>query len=380
MLYKNHSDNMEHLKEKDLSLETLRGIAIILIVIGHVIGSESGGGMQVENDSLLRHFYYTFEYLRMPLFTVISGWVYALHPVKLEYFTGFITKKIRRIIFPMIFVGLFYFLLQYFVPGTNYKGHLSDIWKIFVFPYTLFWYLPSLFLVFTFVALLDSVRIMNTFINWIFIFCFALLALSFRDIIIPMGSLNYFSYKGALYLLPFFIIGIGIKRFNFFFSSPILLNILLPILIICLIIQQLSWYKIIEYGLNRNGGVGLLIGITGAILLLRLRWKVNWLISIGSFAYSIFLFHAFGTAAGRIVIKKFGIHYSLIIFIVSTFAGMYFPIIAEKILDRFKITRMLLLGRSYEKMKKDNNRVNKSENTDEKFLVSLPAKLKLKAT
>jgi len=343
---------MEFKKEKDLSVETLRGAAIILVVIGHVIGSGSDGGMQVENDSFLRHFYYTFEYLRMPLFTVISGWVYALHPVNSKFFNDFIVKKIRRILLPMIFVGAAYFLLQYLVPGTNKKGDLIEIWKIIVLPYTLFWYLPSLFLVFALIAVIDSYRKMETFISWFLIFVLALGILLIRDLIITQESLNYFSYKGALYLLPFFIMGIGIKRFKDYFRNRIFISSLLIILAVSLIIQQLAWYNILEYSFSKSGGIGLIIGLTGTILLFRLHWKVNWLIWFGSFAYSIFLFHAFGTAAGRIIIQKFGIHYSAIIFIVSLIAGMCVPIIAEKIFDRFGITRMLFLGRSYDKGKK----------------------------
>ena len=343
---------MKYTKEKDLSIETLRGAAIILVVIGHVIGSGSDGGMQVSDDSFLRHFYYTFEYLRMPLFTVISGWVYALHPVNYEKLLDFLTKKVRRIILPMLFVGFSYFLLQYLVPGTNKKGDLSEIWKIFIFPYTLFWYLPSLFLVFVAVAMIDSFRKMETFISWILFFGLALTLLLIRDSIISPESLNYFSYKGGIYLLPFFIIGIGIQRFKSFFANRKLTTVLFAVLGIGLIIQQLSWYNVIEYSFSKSGGIGLLIGLTGTILLFRLRWNIKWLIWVGSFAYSIFLFHAFGTAAGRILIHKLGIHYDSIIFTISLLAGMSLPIIAEKILDRFGITRMVFLGRAYDKDKK----------------------------
>ena len=338
--------------EKDKSIETLRGAAIILVVIGHVIGSGSDGGMQVAEDSFLRHFYYTFEYLRMPLFTVISGWVYALHPVNYEKMRDFTLKKIRRILLPMIFVGGAYFLLQYLVPGTNKKGDLTEIWKIAVFPYTLFWYLPSLFLVFLVVAVIDSFKRMETFVNWILIFGVALAALLVRDLIISQESLNYFSYKGGIYLLPFFIIGVGIQRFKGFFQNKALLVVLVIVLFTSLVVQQLSWYKIIEYSFSKSGGIGLLIGLTGTILLFRLKWKVEWLIWIGGFAYSIFLFHAFGTAAGRIVSQKLGIHATPIVFVSSLVVGMCLPIIAEIVLDKFGITRMLFLGRSYDKTKK----------------------------
>ena len=343
---------MNNKNEKNLSIETLRGAAIILVVIGHVIGSGSDGGMQVKDDSFLRHFYYTFEYLRMPLFTVISGWVYALHPVDYKKLFDFITTKIRRILLPMIFVGAAYFILQYLVPGTNKKGDLSEIWRLLVFPYTLFWYLPSLFLVFMVVALIDSLKKMETFKNWILIFLITLAFLLTRDYFITQESLNYFSYKGGIYLLPFFIVGIGIQRFKTFFQNDILVTMSIVTLVFSLIIQQLSWYRIIEYNFSKSGGVGLLIGLTGTLLLFRLRWKVEWLIWIGGFAYSIFLFHAFGTAGGRILTHKLVIHSPMLVFTISLLVGMGLPILAENFLDRFGITRMLFLGRAYDKNKK----------------------------
>ena len=274
-------------RKKDLSVETLRGAAIIFVVMGHVIGSTSAEGMQVKDDSFLRHLYYTFEYLRMPLFTVISGWVYALHPASLINLKSFFEKKVRRIILPLIYVGASYFILQYITPGTNNKGNLMDIWKILVFPYTLYWYLPSLFLVFMVISILDAYQRISSFTNWLITFGLGMLLVLFREYIIPESWPNYFSFKGAIYLFPFFLIGIGIIRFKEVFTNRYLLTILLIILIVSLTFQQLAWYNIIEYNLSKRSGVGLLIGLSGTILLFRLHWKVKWLIWIGSFAYTI---------------------------------------------------------------------------------------------
>ena len=76
--------------EKDTTIETLRGAVIILVVIGHVIGSASDGGMKVSDDSILRYFYFTFiDPLQMPLFTIIAGSVYALRPTIYEKINDF---------------------------------------------------------------------------------------------------------------------------------------------------------------------------------------------------------------------------------------------------------------------------------------------------
>ncbi|MCX6267004.1 MAG: acyltransferase [Bacteroidetes bacterium] len=339
-------------REKDQSVETLRGAAIILVVIGHVIGSGSDGGMKVADDSFLRHFYYTFEYLRMPLFTVISGWVYALHPAKINDLQSFFVKKVRRILLPMIFVGTAYFLMQYFIPGTNKKGDLADIWRILVFPYTLFWYLPALFIVFIAVSFIDAFEKMKTFVNWAIILGFAICLLMFRGYYIQEGAANYFCYQGAIYLFPFFIIGLGIKRFSTFFADKKLNILLLVLLVGSLILQQLAWYGVIEYNLSKGSGVGLLIGVTGTVLLFRIKWNVKWLVWFGSYAYTIFLFHSFGTAGGRILTNRIGISEIVIVFSISLICGMFVPVLAEQVLDRFGITRMLFLGRSYNKNQK----------------------------
>ena len=49
-------------QEKNLSVETLRGIAILLVVVGHVIGSGPGGGMKIDFPHPLRYLYVWIDY------------------------------------------------------------------------------------------------------------------------------------------------------------------------------------------------------------------------------------------------------------------------------------------------------------------------------
>lgn len=332
--------------QKDTTIETLRGAVIILVVIGHVIGSESAGGMKVSDDSILRYIYYTFiDPIQMPLFTVIAGWVYSLKPVGTERIDNFILRKVRRILIPMLVVGMSYFLVQYFTPGTNNKGNLIDIYKLLLFPYTLYWYLYAIFLVFVSIAFIDHYSIMKTINHWLIIFSISVIALLIRDAVIAYELPNYFGYKGAIYLMPYFILGLGLNRFKVFFQNKLLFNFIPLIFAICMCIQQLSWFKFIDYAVNKETVVGLLIGLTGTMMLLKFRLKANWLIWFGGFAYTIYLFHAFGTAGGRIIAKRCDIQSSSLIFSISLAAGLSLPIITEKILERFKITRSLFLGK-----------------------------------
>jgi glucans biosynthesis protein C len=341
---------MGTLKEKDLTVETLRGLAITLVVIGHVIGSASDGGMQVADDSFMRYFYYTFiECLQMPLFTVIAGWVYALYPIKHGNLRSFIGKKIYRILLPMLVVGVSYFLLQYFTPGTNKKGNLLEIWKLLVFPYTLYWYLYSLFIVFIIVSIADTKKLMQNINGWLVLLIVSFLVLLFRDYFLPTKYPNYLSYKGAIYLLPFFISGIGMVRFKNIFQSKILILITACILAVTLTIQQLAWFKVIDFTVTKDNLTGLLLGTAGTFLLFSIKFQAKWLIWIGAYSYSIFLFHAFGTAGGRIILKAIGINYTVLIFIISLSFGLLLPVLAEIILDKFKLTRFLFLGLPFQK-------------------------------
>lgn len=333
--------------KKDTSIETLRGLAIILVVIGHVIGSDSDGGMKVEDDSFLRHFYFTFEYLRMPLFTVISGWVYALRPANSGNLLGFNLKKIRRLFLPLICVGGTYYILQSIIPGTNYSYELKDVWRIIIYPYTFYWYLQALFIVFLLTSVIDTLQLANSFKGWVVLFLLSLMALYFRNAFISEAIPNYFGFKGGLYLMPFFVLGVGIQRFKRFFQNKIFIWICSFILIDGVIFQQLVWYGIINSQLEASSGIGLLIGLVGVIVILRINFTLKWLVWIGSYAYTIYLFHSFGTSGARILMHKLGLYHTVPVFFFSLFMGIFMPIIVEETCDRFALTRHLFLGRRF---------------------------------
>lgn len=80
---------------KNLTIETLRGIAILLVVAGHVIGSAPDGGMKIDFPHPLRYLYLWIDYIQMPLFTAIAGWVYALKPAALP--GGFVVFARKRL-------------------------------------------------------------------------------------------------------------------------------------------------------------------------------------------------------------------------------------------------------------------------------------------
>ncbi len=134
-------------KERNRALDIAKGIAIILVVIGHAVpDSTTRQGISSGGLALLHSLIYSFH---MPLFFLISG--YFVDTLS-EKFTRKqqIWKKFQRLMVPYIFVGLAYMpcklLLSQF---ANKPFELSNLWKmvIGVNPDGELWFLYSLFVI-----------------------------------------------------------------------------------------------------------------------------------------------------------------------------------------------------------------------------------------
>lgn len=99
-------------------IDQLKGIAILLVVLGHVIGYNN-----CENSFLWR-FIYSFH---MPLFMFISGYV-AQITFRIENFgwnevSSFMIKKFRTLLLPMITWGI---VIPFFFLRSTAENNLVD--------------------------------------------------------------------------------------------------------------------------------------------------------------------------------------------------------------------------------------------------------------
>jgi hypothetical protein len=86
-----------------------------------------GHGAAACADALWRLFHALLDDLRMPLFTVLSGYVHAARPLQdLARRPGMAKGKFRRLLVPLFVVAPIYFGLQLAVPDTNSRPDPSS--------------------------------------------------------------------------------------------------------------------------------------------------------------------------------------------------------------------------------------------------------------
>lgn len=320
-----------------LKIDTLRGLACVLLIAYHVIGFNAETGLKL-SEGALRDINDTLVFIRMPLFTFLSGLVYAFRPFS---FGGqsFIYKKIRRLLFPMLSVGTIFALLQAFTPGAN--SNEIDWLTLHIKPVAHFWFIESLFIVFLFVLICEKLKFFDGFNKFIYVFIFSIVLY-----ISPINS-DYFSFSGFIYLLPYFLFGMSLVRFNFSVNiSPVLG---LGLLFFLIFIITLIFKGMVPYFEQRSLS-SLILGCLGCLILLVVGIRFKPLAWIGSYSYSIYLFHVFFTAGTRIILHKLNVYDVEIIFSVALATGLLLPILTEKILEKNYFTNVMFLGRGNKKI------------------------------
>jgi peptidoglycan/LPS O-acetylase OafA/YrhL len=110
-----------------------------------------------------------------------------------------------------------------------------------------------------------------------------------------------------------------------------------------MIVQQLSWFGYLPLQ-SKQSILGITVGITAAIILFQLKLKNNVLIWIGSYAYSIFLFHVFFTGGTRIVLLKAGLDNKWVILFSALILSVLIPILMEILIRKSKVLSFVFLG------------------------------------
>ena len=315
--------------KRSIEVDTLRGIACVLLVLFHVVGDTPAVGLKIPQGHWLQVVNEALAYVRMPLFSFISGYVYGFRPYQGNPL-GFLKGKVRRLLLPLITVGTIFAVVQAITPGAN--AAVDRWWLLHIEPVGHFWFLEALFIVFLIVLLLEHLGALSTAAG--FAAVWSMSAMMFAYFHPP----NYFAARGAVYLLPFFLGGLACKRFEIGTSAS---RLLAAAGFISAAVFVMSFPQFSEQG---GSLPALALGISGVFLLLRSGWRSQNLAYIGSFSFAIYLLHVFFTAGSRIFFQRIGVTDTYVLLMLGVTLGVGGPIVSAVAISQYQGLNLWLLG------------------------------------
>lgn len=278
--------NIVNTKARINKFDNLKGLAIILIVLGHMLFIT-----QFTTDILLKKTIFIFH---LSIFFFVAGYFSKIGPKEPM-------KAVKRLLIPYLLFCIIYKLFLYFIIGES-----SDI--LFLVPEYALWFLISLFFMKLFLPLLNKLKYPIT----------STIILALIIGVIPL-NLAYLSISRCIAFLPAFLVGFKYKDYKKIFDkkypklNEILNNnkvafcLLIISLIICVLIAYTTSSVSIElksqYFFKSNIGVIeeiikrfliIIMGIIVTLLLNKLMTnKKTFLTKIGRNSMAIYLLHVY---------------------------------------------------------------------------------------
>lgn len=138
---------------RDVIIDSLRGLGIILVVIAHVSGGFDYSNLSSDTIAFIGDYIDGFH---MPLFFILAGYA---HGMKERFSYGqrlwpYVKKSLTELYIPGLYFSLLYWLPKFFMlsnpafAAENFRTvSFIDIFRIPVYGFNLYWFLFSLFFV-----------------------------------------------------------------------------------------------------------------------------------------------------------------------------------------------------------------------------------------
>ena len=276
-----------------------------------------------------------FGYLRMPIFALIGGYVYALRPVVPGGGGSFLRGKARRILIPLLVVSTLFFVTQTTANGSWSGVNAESASQVYLHSYEIFWFLQAMLLIFLALPLLERAGLLRPV-------PLVAVALCVQMVVKPLEWISFLSLNGALFLLPFFLAGLALRRYR---------NAIYPwrgaILAVFLTSFALHALNVTLGGpierIGRGTVLALLVGTSGPAAIVLFAPAMPPLARLGDQSYAIYLFHIFFVVALLRLFERLGLG-NAVSGLVALGAGLIGPMVVERVARRWTPTRRLLLG------------------------------------
>lgn len=321
-----------------VSPETIRSIAVLMLVSYHVIGPTANDGLLIEKPHVLR---LTSEFLidvRMPLFAFLAGYIYAMRPLSLEQYSRFIKGKFLRIYVPGATAAAL-FLLVSNAMGTDFARPISETLRIFFMPYAHFWFLQSICLIFLIYGLLDAM-LSGRFAPLIFVVACIL----YTQRIFPW--IGVMSWNGATYLFPYFMLGVICLRYWAILRDHF---VMVACAAFCIMVASSLWniwtyLDTGEFTTSKRDIQSMAMGIGTSVFALLCLPRSSLLEKIRPYALTIYLYHVFATSFSRRLWQGVGLEEVWLLWFFGMMAGVFLPILLHILVARIPQLSRLMLG------------------------------------
>lgn len=315
----------------DRNLGTVRGLVCFMLVAYHVVGMDPATGLRLPADSLWHHFVNSFDFIRMPAFTILSGYLYARRRMDASHLAVFWRKKARHLLVPLLFATAVTWVLRRQVYGAT--DRLVDA---LFFHYQHFWFLQAILIVFIAISCWDSLRRPG----WV-----ALVLALFGLIVVSqlVETSTFLSINGAVYLAPYFIFGILLREHRALLMRQDVINLAIGAVAIVMIAHQ-GALSGATHVLPRLSLAAAACGMAGTLLLLRFMPVVPIAETIGGYSYTIYLWHSISAAAVRRLAEPIGVAGTAPLFLVILIAALLLPILIHRLVRGIPIVQTLVTG------------------------------------
>lgn len=302
-------------------VDALRGCACVLLLLHHV-GDDVASYLH-SSYPLLERINEFLTPVRMPLFSLLSGYVYALRPVERDGQGEFLVNKFRRLVVPFFLLTFLMIGLKAVAPSVSSPVGLSDIPHYLVYGYSHLWFLQAILLVFLLAALLDVLVANRRAV------AVALLVVGVAGFLLRPVEPRQFSVDDALTLLPFFALGMILRRFQGVYGG--MFAKLVGGMAVLTLGLGVAWSGVSgggSAGAPAHGLLGLAFGLAALMLLFLSFPRVGVLSWMGRYSFTIFLFHSIFTA----VAVRLGIEAPLPALWVGLLVSLTGPMLLEHVL------------------------------------------------
>lgn len=321
-------------KERIKWIDSLKGFATILVVIGHIVDGYLDASIFPEYDSFLQSVFNFIYMFHMALFFSISGMTYYIaygnelkEPIqkRTRFNSQILNLVLLYVLYCFVNWGFKIILSKYVNKPVSY----TDILFIVARPIYQYWYFYVLIFLYLIICIIVRKNINSNIVTVVLIIT-SLFSGFFRDN-------DWFQITHILFYAIFFWIGINYiinKEYWIYKIIVIIISgcISLITIIICFLNNIIIYRAPIINCIVAFGIVLILICLFSNFAVFE---KMKFFNFIGKYSLEIYVLHCFFTAGNRVLLPKIGItsFYVCIIvnLIISTAVPILFAVVTRKI-------------------------------------------------